>query len=502
MTPTPDRRPGVAPASPRRATVRRAAAALAAAGLIAAVAAPAPAAAADGGICNKFCDARDPANALKDRAPVTTTLHGRTVALHVDDGSAMAFGTLDNVVEGDKVWVERSFDGGRTWDGGSRLGDTTAPGGVGGWRTQMYNVDDWNTGRIGALRACAQVTGDDAIACTGWARSDWNSADRRQAAATALMMSYDRGTGLFGGDGWWTGANALTALIDTIRRTGVKSYAYAVDETYDKNKDRTDGGRLGQFRNEYLDDTGWWGLAWVRAYDLTGDTRYLDTARADADHMAGYWTDKCGGGVQWKTDTAYKNAVTNELYIALNAALHNRTDGDTRYLDRATSGWNWLRGSGMINGKHLVNDGLNDSCQNNGQPTWTYNQGVILGGLAELHQATGDGQLLRSARELADASTGSGDLNPGGILREPGESNGCTGDGPSFKGAYVRGLGALNRELDGHPYDGYLKKQADTAYAKDRNALDQYGPHWNGDRGDGTGYGCQHSAVDLLNAAP
>ena len=30
----------------------------------------------------------------------------------------------------------------------------------------------------------------------------------------------------------------------------------------------------------------------------------------------------------------------------------------------------------MINGDHMINDGLNDSCANNGQPTWTYNQGV------------------------------------------------------------------------------------------------------------------------------
>ncbi|MFF9479589.1 glycoside hydrolase family 76 protein [Streptomyces sp. NPDC014733] len=354
-------------------------------------------------------------------------------------------------------------------------------------------------GVLAAVAAPAPAATPDTA---GADRSAPVTADRRLAAATALMRDYDRTTGLFGGNGWWTSANALTAVIDTMRRTGDRSFAHAVHETYDKNKDRTDGGNQGQFRNEYLDDTGWWGLAWIKAYDLTGDARYLDTARADADHMAGYWTGTCGGGVQWKTDTAYKNAVTNELYIALNAALHNRTPGDTRFADRANRGWNWLHNSGMINANHLVNDGLDGSCRNNGQPTWTYNQGVILGGLAELHKATGDPQLLRAARELADASTGSRALNPGGILREPGESDSCTGDGPSFKGAYVRGLGALNRELDGHPYDGYLKTQADTAYAKDRNARDQYGPHWNGDRGDGPGHGCQHSALDLLNAAP
>ncbi|MEU3495734.1 hypothetical protein ABZ747_19865 [Kitasatospora cineracea] len=37
------------------------------------------------------------------------------------------------------------------------------------------------------------------------------------------------------------------------------------------------------------------------------------------------------------------------------------------------------------------------------------------------------------------------DLSGGGVLREPGEGDGCTGDGPSSKGAYVRGPGRLSR---------------------------------------------------------
>ncbi|WP_407914551.1 glycoside hydrolase family 76 protein, partial [Kitasatospora sp. NE20-6] len=152
----------------------------------------------------------------------------------------------------------------------------------------------------------------------------------------------------------------------------------------------------------------------------------------------------------------------------------------------------------MINSDHMINDGLTDACANNGQPTWTYNQGVVLGGLTELYRATGDASLLTTARTLADASTTR--LQSGGVLREPGEGDGCTGDGPSFKGAYVRGLGRLNTQLADHPYAPTLNSWANSAYTRDRNPLDQYGPHW----ADGTGstdYGCQQSALDLLNAA-
>ncbi|MFJ3088463.1 glycoside hydrolase family 76 protein [Streptomyces sp. NPDC086838] len=454
-----------------------------------------PAAAApEAAVCNKYCDARDPSLSPQERVPVTATVSSRTIALHIDDTDAMGWGSIDNGGEGDHVWLDRSMDGGRTWASGSRLGDTAVPAGRRGWRTQMYNVDDWNTQGVGALRACGQPAGGGAIACTPWARATWNAGSRSTAAATALMMSYDRGTKLFGGNGWWTAANALTAVVDNIRITGMGSYRYAIADTYEKNIN----AQGGQFRNEYLDDTGWWGLAWIAAYDLTGETRYLDTARADADHMFANWNGTCGGGVRWNTDGNYKNAITNELFLRLTAALHNRIPGDTVYLERAKSEWDWFRQSGMINGDRMINDGLDGNCANNGQPTWTYNQGVVLGALTELHRATGDAGLLTTARGLADASTVR--LQTDGVLREPGEGDGCSGDGPTFKGAYVRGLGVLDRELSDHPYAAALTRWADSAYTRDRNALDQYGPHWNGGGGS-TDYGCQQSALDLLNAA-
>ncbi|MYS19815.1 Glycosyl hydrolase family 76 [Streptomyces sp. DvalAA-14] len=451
-------------------------------------------AAAAAAICNKYCDARDPSLSPQDRQPVTATLFSRSIVLHFDDTDAMGWASIDNGSPTDEVWLDRSMDGGRTWSDGSKLGDTTVPTGQRGWRTQMFNVDDWNALGVGALRACGRAGDRTDIACTSWARTTWNAGSRSTAAATALMMSFDRGTKLFGGNGWWTGANALTAVIDNARTSGMGSYEYAIAQTYDANL----GAQEGNFTNNYLDDTGWWGLAWVDAYDLTGDSRYLATARTDADHMFAYWNGTCGGGVQWAENNTYKNAVTNELFLQLTAALHNRIPGDTAYLSRAQNEWSWFQRSGMINGDHLINDGLSASCANNGQPTWTYNQGVVLGGLTELYRATGDAGLLTTARTLAGASTVK--LATNGVLREPGEGDSCTGDGPSFKGAYVRGLGRLNAQLSDHPYTATISAWANSAYAHDRNSLDQYGPHWAGGNGT-TDYGCQQSVLDLLNAA-
>jgi hypothetical protein len=123
----------------------------------------------------------------------------------------MGWASIDTGSPGDEAWLDRSFDGGRTWASGSKLGDTTIPAGHSGWRTLMYNADDWANLGVGALRACGKAGDRAEIACTAWARPTWNAGNRRTAAATALMMSYTTATGLFSTTGWWNSANALTA---------------------------------------------------------------------------------------------------------------------------------------------------------------------------------------------------------------------------------------------------------------------------------------------------
>src|ERR1051325_5259294 len=89
---------------------------------------PEPAAAAT--ICNRYCDGRDAALAGGDRTPVRSTLYGRTFTLHVDDANSMGWSTIAGGRAGDETWLDRSFDGGRTWAGNSRLGDTVVPAGA------------------------------------------------------------------------------------------------------------------------------------------------------------------------------------------------------------------------------------------------------------------------------------------------------------------------------------------------------------------------------------
>ncbi len=153
----------------------------------------------------------------------------------------------------------------------------------------------------------------------------------------------------------------------------------------------------------------------------------------------------------------------------------------------------------MINAEHLINDGLDKDCHNNKLETWSYNQGVILGGLVELSKAKSNSSLLDVARKIADAATHSTHLNPNGILKDNCGPD-CGGDVPSFKGIFVRNLGELDRALQGRPYLAYLKRNADSAIKSDKNALNQYGLLFSGpfDKADAAR---QHSVLDLLVSA-
>jgi predicted alpha-1,6-mannanase (GH76 family) len=322
------------------------------------------------------------------------------------------------------------------------------------------------------------------------------------AGVAALQRWYCRWTGRWRSTGWWNAANALTAVIDYTQRTGEPRYAWAIHRTF-----RAAGRRHADFLNRFFDDNGWWALAWIRAYDLTSEVRYLDAARRIFDNMITAWDEACDGGLWWNEDRKYKNAITNELFLALAARLHLRSPGcGDRYLDWALREWQWFSASGMINQEGLVNDGLTSGCQNNDRPAYTYNQGVILGGLADLYEITGEGAFLRQGESIADAAlrelTSPPSAQAPGILIEPGEAEmvGVRGDGSQFKGIFVRNLYDFYLHSRRAEYRDFIFRNALSIWAYNRNAKNQFGLCWAGpfDTADASR---QSSALEAFNAA-
>ena len=282
--------------------------------------------------------------------------------------------------------------------------------------------------------------------------------------------------GLWDTTGWWNAAHCVEAIENAIVVQNGGEYLPVLKRTFDLNSSQN-------FLNEFYDDEGWWALAWVRAYDLTGDKGYLEMAKTIFADLCTGWDEHCGGGIWWKKDRRYKNAVANELFLAVAIKLHQRTPGDSgpaSYLNWALKQWEWFKATGMINDQYLINDGLNRNCENNRRTTWTYNQGVVLGGLTELYKSTGNEEFLKQAITLADAST-SMLVYSNGILREPCEPDRCGGaDVPQFKGIFIRYLADLYDVTRKPAYRDLIVASGRSVWENNRDSENRFGLRWTG----------------------
>jgi predicted alpha-1,6-mannanase (GH76 family) len=387
---------------------------------------------------------------------------------------------------------------------------------------------------------------------------------------------------------WWNSANAITAVTNYMAVSGDRSYvAPVLENTFTRAprvRRRVRARRLWPpfsgrspayyqgFINGFYDDEGWWALAWIAAYDLTGDEKYLETADDIFGDMRGGWDDVWGGGIYWGKDEGqpdragatavprgwkgpYKNAIANELFIAVAAALSLRyrrrdvpgTDssargGDTgraaaresECLQEALRGWEWFsspppRGVAMINDDHLVNDSPGPSgLNNNTESIWSYNQGVILGALCDLTELTGDNGYVTTAGTIADAFI----KNPWYTVRHGGqrarvpppsqsgiidgilhEHNECGPDGCSlpsggtvpgvdstlFKGIFARNLARLYGATRKASYREFILTNTRSALSH-INENYQFGCNW-AVPVDVADFVRQTAGLDLVNAA-
>ena len=354
-----------------------------------------------------------------------------------------------------------------------------------------------------AAMAVGGCSGGDEDAPAGEADGGSLEGDyRAQAdrAMEALALMYLDGVGLFG-FGWWNSANALETTIDHAALTGSEEYLHLIGNTFERNAGGDSVNPNPNFLNELYDDEGWWALAWIKAYDLTGESRYLEMAKTIFEDMIGGWDDVCGGGVWWSKERAYKNAITNELFLTIAARLHRRTSEDgagTVYLEWAEREWAWFAASGMINESSLVNDGLTADCSNNGQTTWSYNQGVILGGLTEMYLITGDADFLDRAQAIADAAVQEL-VTTGGILTDVCEPD-CDDNGAQFKGIFMRNLSALYGATSAAAYRDFIARNADSIFENATSEHGEIGLVWYAafDQADPIR---QSSGLDAVNAA-
>jgi uncharacterized membrane protein len=259
-------------------------------------------------------------------------------------------------------------------------------------------------------------------------------------AAAGAVVGAEEGSAILGAVGALVGG-VVGAVISFLG--GGKSAAQSSQTPYTK------------FQTPYYDDEGWWALAWIKAYDLTNNPQYLTMAEFLFEDMTNGWDIAYGGGgIFWSkahTDPngknfPWKNAIANELFIAVATRLYLRTN-TVSYLTWAEKGWLWFNESGLIAGKgdpngtdsqcipsnapagtrsgcpgaqYLVYDFFINGSLNPGAPPcpdssgppcpdpsttfWTYNCGVILQALCDLYIITKNQSLLSTAHSIATAS--------------------------------------------------------------------------------------------------
>ncbi|KAK4680774.1 hypothetical protein QC764_101760 [Podospora pseudoanserina] len=213
------------------------------------------------------------------------------------------------------------------------------------------------------------------------------------------------------------------------------------------------GQDVFSLRGEAFDDMLWVVLGWletIQFIDELGDGRwhgerwtpaFAHRARIFWELSSKGWDQKlCGGGMLWNPRLSpYKNAITNELWIAASIGMYLHFPGDENtspweemmvrpgldkrdlgkrdwpphdpmFFRTAQLGYEWLESSGMINHQGLYADGFhisgysegsnNTECDERDEMVYTYNQGVILSGQLGLFVATGSEEYLNSGHKL------------------------------------------------------------------------------------------------------
>ncbi|KAI1465461.1 glycoside hydrolase family 76 protein [Daldinia caldariorum] len=264
-----------------------------------------------------------------------------------------------------------------------------------------------------------------------------------------------------------------------------------------------DGGAAPEMKNirginDYFANQPYHGNIWVPAF--------AHRARIFWDLALNGWDTKlCGGGMVWNPRLLpYKNAITNELFIAASISMYLYFPGDdntspfsnagtpqgpphtrngprdAKYLKAAVEGYKWLVNSNMTDRRGLYTDGFhikgytdvgnnNTKCDERNDMVLSYNQGVLLTGLRGLWEATGAPSFLSDGHKLIQnviKATGYSlawdaplqtlmRLYPGelpkwyglgrlGVMEDPCDASGtCSQDGQTFKGIFFHHLTAF-----------------------------------------------------------
>lgn len=295
------------------------------------------------------------------------------------------------------------------------------------------------------------------------------------------------------GPHWWQSALAVLTLVDYMEKTDSHSQAIqrVLLATYRRGV-RTPGGFVLQFKpgsntkyyfiNQYLDDTVWWGLAWLAAsqYELyyrqdTGlAARFLKVAEKVASYVG---TKRQCGGIVWELGHP-TGTITNAEYIALTAELaqYRRTSSTfhnpalaLRWLEDARGTLGWLQHVGLVNlGTGTVKDSLAvGRCTLIGGPL-AYTEGEVADALVQMGAALNNPSYYQVAARFLRyvLYPGHGFLRHGVLLEHCEAVRECNGapnryDVTAFKGIFVQAVADWTAATGNQQFLPFLRSQGE-----------------------------------------
>src|ERR1700691_599451 len=160
-----------------------------------------------------------------------------------------------------------------------------------------------------------------------------------QTGMSELAATYGTGGPDVFGDGTfgWTSAVAQSTVEAYEQATGDRRYVSDIAATYSEYVSGDPSG-FPDFEDNYVDDTGWWGIAWLQAYLNTGNSDYLEVAEADASYMhSDGWDTDSRSEDNYVDDTGWWGIAWLQAYL---------NTGNSDYLEVAEADASYMHSDG------------------------------------------------------------------------------------------------------------------------------------------------------------
>jgi hypothetical protein len=354
----------------------------------------------------------------------------------------------------------------------------TSPGAAAARKNHAHNTTQHSAAHVARPGPAAHV----------WA-VDAQRGVRELLGGDGARVGFSRALGEWGGTigpHWWQSALAILTLVHYAEQTNSHSRLIQkiIDITYNKGIRQPHTDQPFDFINQYMDDTVWWGLAWLAAsqyelyyrHNLHDARRFLIVAEKDAVHVI--HRQQCGG-IVWALGSP-AGTITNAEYVALTAELSQylRTSSRfhdpgsaARWLADARSRLAWLQRVKLVNLKAgTVKDSLaSHQCHTVKGGPLAYTQGEMAEALVQLGNTLNDpAYYATAARFIRYVLRPSHRFVVHGVLEEHCEADAlCTQTGlgnrydiTAFKGIFLQAVSDWTMATGSHEFVPFMRAQA------------------------------------------